>query len=313
MSLRRITVQTYRLIRDAYEGFSRDYATHLSAAMAFYTLFAVAPIILIATAVSGLIFGEEAARANVITQLEVNLGPQARDVVVRLLENWQDPSSGFWATLIGTVTTLYLAFRVFDALRDTLDMLWSVRVRPDITWGQLLRKYARSFLLMMLVGPLLLVSTLLSEVMTRIAPYLDRWIGVSVDYGAVIYLLISFGMLTVMFAALFKWLPDVRIHWRDVWFGALVTALLFSLGRTLIGFYLARATTASLFGAAGSLIVLLFWVYYSAQILFFGAEITEVYARRYGQGIEPDETAFHVDLPGGTPSAYEVDPSAEGE
>ena len=286
----------WAMLREAVDGFNRDRAAHLSAAMAFYTIFSVAPLVLIATAVGGFVFGREAARSQIVLQIQQMVGPEAGDFILRLLENWRDQEAGLVATVIGTVTTLYLAFRVFDALRDTLDAVWNVRLRPDISWGRLGLKYLKSFFVMLLVGPMFVVSVVVSEVLTRVGPWFtDRvaWIvGLSMLPSAVI----SFGILAVMFAIIYKLLPDVDIAWRDVVFGSLLTAALFSLGRTLIALYLARATTASLFGAAGSLVLLLFWVYYSAHILYFGAEVTQVYANRSGRGIHPDDDAVRVEI-----------------
>lgn len=290
-SITRLASAVFHVVWDAVEGFNRDRAMHLAAAMAFYSMFAVAPLILIVTAVSGLLFGPETARVEVINQIGLYVGPEAKEFIERILENWRDPSAGIWATIIGTVTTLYFAFRVFDALRDTLDTVWGVRVRTDISWGEMIWQYARSFLTMLLVVPVFLFSTLLSEVVTRLGPRIERWLGIDMNLGMVTFFLISIVLLTMMFAVIYKWLPDVYIQWRDVFFGALVTAVLFSVGRMLIALYVAQATTASLFGAAGSLVVLLFWIYYSAQILYLGAELTQVYAERYGHGIEPDHTA----------------------
>jgi membrane protein len=291
--LKYLVVASARVVWDAIQAFSHDRATHMAAAMAFYTLFAVAPMILIATAIGGLVYGAEAARAEVVSQVELYVGPEAVAYIERLLENWRDPSTGILATIIGAVTSIYLAFRVFDALRDTLDTVWGVRVRADVNWTQTLWQYTRSFLTMLLVGPMVLISTLLTEVLTRIGPLIRRTTGYNLELGPVISFTIAVVLLTGMFAIIYKWLPDVEIMWRDVLFGAVITALLFSVGRSLIAFYMATATTASLFGAAGSLVVLLFWLYYSAQILYFGAELTEIYARRHGQGIEPDHTAVY--------------------
>ncbi len=290
------TLKTYavtagRVVWDAIQGFSRDRATHLAAAMAFYTLFAIAPMILIGTAIGGLVYGEEAARAEIVSQVELYVGPEVRASIERLLANWRDQSAGIIATVVGSITSLYLAFRVFDALRDTLDTVWGVRVRSDVSWGAMLWQYTRSFLTMLMVGPMLLVSTLLGEVVTRLGPLIEQTTGLNVDMGTVPSYVVAVGLLTLMFAIIYKWLPDVHIKWRDVWVGAAVTALLFSVGRSLIAFYMAQASTASLFGAAGSLVVLLFWIYYSAQMLYFGAEVTEIYAGRHGERIEPDETA----------------------
>lgn len=294
--LKYVVVASARLVWHAIQSFSHDRATHMAAAMAFYTLFAVAPMILIATAIGGLVYGTEAARAEVVSQVELYVGPQARAYIERLLQNWRDPSTGILATIIGSVTSVYLAFRVFDALRDTLDTVWGVRVRADVSWGETLWQYTRSFLTMLLVGPMVLISTLLTEVLTRIGPLLRRTTGVDLELGPVISFTIAVALLTGMFAIIYKWLPDVDIMWRDVLFGAVVTALLFSVGRSLIALYMSTVTTASLFGAAGSLVVLLFWLYYSAQILYFGAELTEIYARRHGQGIEPDHTAVYFGI-----------------
>lgn len=296
MDVRRWLADTYRVIRDAVEAYSRGHGNHFAAAMAFYTIFAVAPLLLISTAISGLIFGSETAHAELIAQLEVIAGTEASQFIDRLLENWRNQTSGIIATIVGGVTSLYLAFRAFDALRDTIDMLWGIRVRPDATWGELGLKYARSFAMIWIVGPTLLVSIVMSEVMTRVAPLIERWLALNVDLGTVAYLVASFFLLTAMFALIFKWLPDASIAWRDAWFGAVVTALLFSVGRTLIAIYLTTATTASMFGAAGSFVVVLFWIYYSAQILFFGAVLTEAYADFHDREVEPDETAVRLEV-----------------
>lgn len=292
--------RSWEVLSEAASGYSRDHASHLAAAMAFYALFAVAPLILIATAVGGLVWGPEVAREQLLSQVQVAIGPEAGAYINRLLENWQDAESSWIATVVGTVTTLYLAYRVFDALRDMLNTVWGVRISDDVSWGQLGLCYGRSALTMLLVVPLFLVSTLLSEVATRIGPYLERWLGTGWDFGTPTFVVVGFVLLTGMFGLLYKWLPDVHIDWRDVWFGAVVTALLFSAGRALIALYMTYASTASLFGAAGSLVVLMFWIYYSAQILFFGAELTEAYATEVGGGIEPAPGAVRFAYPNRT-------------
>lgn len=284
----------WEILRDAIDGFNRDRASHLSAAMAFYTIFSVAPLILIATAIGGLVFGQGVARSQLVLQIQQVVGPEAGEFILRLLENWRNENTSLVATVLGTTTTLYLAFRVFDALRDTLDVVWNVRLLPDITWGRLGVKYLKSFLIMFLVGPMFVVSVVISEVLTRLGPWMSRYVVWDIGLHAVPSAILSFVILTVMFAIIYKWLPDVEIAWRDVAFGAVLTAVLFSLGRALIALYLANAGTASLFGAAGSLVLLLFWVYYSAHILYFGAEVTEAYARRSGRGIQPDADAYSV-------------------
>ncbi len=292
--LKRLARTLYEVLWEAGIGFSRGRGNHLSAAMAFYTIFSIAPLTLIATAISGLVFGRDAARAEVVQQMETIMGPDARNLLIRTLENWRDPSSGITATIIGTVTTLYLAFRVFDALRESLDLLWGIRIREDVSYWDMARQYGRSIVSMFIVGPMLLISLIVSEVLSRLSPYLTPWIGDIIDVSTATYLALSFGLATLAFSFLFKWLPDVNIAWRDVFVGALVTTILFSVGRSLIALYLVHTSTVSIFGAAGSFVVVLFWVYYSAQILFFGAEITEVWAHRFGDGIEPDRTAERI-------------------
>jgi membrane protein len=289
--------QSWEVLSNAWKGYSRAQGTHLAAAMAFYTILAVAPLILIATAVGGLVSGPEAARDQLLSQVQVAVGADATGFIDKLLENWQDPGSSWIATVVGTATTLYLAFRVFNALRDMLNTIWGVRISDDISWGRLAVCYMRSGLTMFLVVPLFLISTLLSEVFTRIGPFLELSMGISWDLGMLPFIVTGFLLLSGMFGIIYKWLPDVHIAWRDVWFGAVVTALLFSAGRALIGLYMTYATTASMFGAAGSLVVLMFWIYYSAQIVFFGAEITDAYATEVGGGIEPSSDAVRVSYP----------------
>ncbi len=286
-------------IKEAGEGWSQDRAAHLSAALAFYAIFAIAPLILIIIATTGLVFGQEAAQAEIIAQIEQFVGTEAREMIVRLIDNWRDPRSGLIATVVGTVTTLYLGFRVFDALRDTLDMVWGVRLRPDISWGNLARVYLKSFLVMLLVGPLFVVTVLLSGAVSAVVSALGGWVPVPANMNEFVNFGITVAVGTLMFGVVYKVLPDVDIHWRDVTFGAVITAILFWVGKFLISWYLVQTSTTSVFGAAGSLVVLLFWVYYSAQILFFGAELTEVRARRSGREIEPDPFAVPVVIPGG--------------
>jgi membrane protein len=287
------------IIKEAGEGWSQDRAAHLSAALAFYAIFAIAPLILIVIATTGLIFGQEAAQAEIIAQVEQFVGVEAREMIVRLIDNWRDPRSGLIATVVGTVTTLYLGFRVFDALRDTLDMVWGVRLRPDISWGNLGKVYLKSFGVMLLVGPMFVLTVLLSGAFSALASALGGWFPLPANFGELANFGISVGVGTVMFGVMYKVLPDVHIHWRDVGFGAVITAILFWIGKFLISWYMVRTSTTSVFGAAGSLVVLLFWVYYSAQILFFGAELTEARARHSGREIEPDPFAVPVVIPGG--------------
>ncbi|MFB3817261.1 MAG: YihY/virulence factor BrkB family protein [Candidatus Methylomirabilales bacterium] len=273
----------WTLLRDAYYEWSDDNAPRLGAALSYYTVFSVAPLLILSIAVVGLVFGEEAARGQVMGQIRGLVGDQVAGAVQGMIASSRDTSSGILATLVGLGTLLFGASGVFTELQASMNQIWDVPPRPGGVWGLVKGRFF-SFAMVLAAGFLLLVSLILSAALSAVAAYfqyllpraLSEWAVYGIDLGA------SLAIFTVLFALMFRVLPDTRTAWRDVWFGAVATALLFAIGKTLIGLYLGRSSVTSTYGAAGSLIVLLLWVYYSAQILFYGAELTQVYARRYG-------------------------------
>ena len=259
-----------------------DDAASKGAALAYYTLFSLAPLLLIVTAVAGLVFGAEAARGEIFGQLQGLVGPAGAATVQQLLESVNRPAGGWAATALGLVLMLVGATTVFAELQNTLDRIWRAPARPAGGLWLLLRARVLSFGLILGLGFLLMVSLLASAALAGLqrwwAPQFQGWTLVL----AVLDPASSFGLVTVVFALIYKLMPRVRIPWSDVWVGALVTAALFAVGRQLLGAYLGLAAVSAGFGAAGSLVVVLVWVYYSAQIFLLGAEFTWVYAHVLG-------------------------------
>lgn len=279
------------LFTDTFKDWNEDKAPRLAAALSYYTIFSLAPLLIIAISLAGLFFGEDAARGEVIGQVQSFMGEQGAQAISGLLEASNRTGGGGFAAIVGFATLLFGAAGVFGQLKDALNTIWEVAPKPNQgIWG-FIRGNVLSFTMVLAVGFLLLVSLLLSTVISAAGKFLggDAF-QQSILWGIVNFLVqgaITFGL----FALIFKELPDAEITWRDVLLGAAFTAVLFAIGRFLISFYLAQTATGSTFGAAGSLVVILVWVYLSAQILFFGAEFTQVYARNYGSHIAPSENA----------------------
>jgi membrane protein len=279
------------LFVETFKDWNEDKAPRLSAALAYYTIFSLAPLLIIAIAVAGLAFGEEAARGQVMEQIGGFIGQSGAEAVEGLLAASNRPAGGTIAAIIGFATLLFGAAGVFSQLKDAMNTIWEVAPRPSLgIWG-MIKTNVLSFTMVLAVGFLLLVSLLISTVLSALTTFVAGENGAQTVLwqvvNFVVQLLVTFGL----FALIFKELPDAEIAWRDVALGAAFTTLLFAVGRYLISFYLAQTATGSTFGAAGSLVVILVWVYLSAQILFFGAEFTQVYARRYGSHIRPSEDA----------------------
>ncbi len=260
-----------------------DYAPSMGAALAFYTVFSLAPLLLIVIAVAGLVFGEDAARGEIVGQLRSMMGAAGANAVQDLLISVRRPGEGLVATAVGLGLLFVGATTVFGELQDALDRIWRVPARRTTSgWFDLLRARLLSFGMIMAVGFLLIVSLVASAGLAAMGrwwePILGWWYVLAVAANS----LIDFLLVAVMFALIYKIMPRVRVLWRDVWIGSIFTALLFTLGKTLIGLYIGRSGVTSPFGAAGSLVVVLLWVYYSAQIFLIGAEFTWVYANDYG-------------------------------
>ena len=257
-------------------------AASKGAALAFYTLFSMAPILVLAIAVAGYVFGAKAAQGEIVSQLEGLVGPNGAQAVQALLAGAQDPASGLFATLVASVLLLLGATSVFAELKGSLDELWGVSRTGRSAFGVLLRTRLLSFGLVLVLAFLLLVSLVISAGLAVAERYAHGMLGSSTVVLETMTSLVSFAVIACMFSIIYKTLPDAPLSWRDVWIGAAFTAGMFSLGKYVIGLYLGNSGVASSFGAAGSLIALLLWVYYSAQIFFLGAEFTRHYALWFG-------------------------------
>lgn len=266
----------------AFNAWLDDRAASMGAALAYYTLFSMAPLLLIAVSVAGLIFGPDAARGEIFGQLRALVGADGAHAIQGLLESVNRPAGGIVGTLTGLIFMLIGATTVFAELQDSLDRIWRAPTRPPGGLWPLLRARVLSFGLILGIGFLLVVSMLFSAAVTALQTWWSPWVGSWNGVLGTLNALIAFLLVTVMFAMIYKAMPRVRIAWSDVWVGAVVTAALFSLGRALIGAYLAGTALGSGFGAAGALVVVLAWVYYSAQIFLLGAEFTWVYAHQLG-------------------------------
>ena len=273
------------------------------AALAFYTLFSMTPILMLAIVVAGYFFGAEAAQGEIVDQVQGLVGPNGAQVIQALLAAARDPASGRLATIVASVLLLVGATSVFAELKDSLDELWGIDKPRQSAFSVILRTRLLSFGMVLVLAFLLLVSLVVSAALTMLEHRAGGVLGSSAAVLATTASLISFGVIACMFAIIYKTLPDAPLTWRDVWIGAAFTAGLFSLGKYAIGLYLGNSGVASSFGAAGSLIALLLWVYYSAQIFFLGAEFTRHYALWFGSLQHERLLVEEMDRPAAPPGA----------
>ena len=273
---------SWRLFRSAVVAWWDDNALRLGASVAFYTLFAIAPILLIAIRIAGLVFGPEAVRGEIVGQIDGLVGTEGGRAVQALLEGASKPHEGWLPTIIGGVTFVITACGAFLELQAAFNAIWRVTPEPDSD-GQVrvfLVDRLRSFGLVVAIGFLLLVSLAAAAAIAAFGAWLGRWTAAVPIVLQALNIVLSLALTTGLFALLFKFLPDVELEWRDVLTGAVVTAVLFTVGKELIGLYLGRSATTSAYGAAGSVVLLLLWVYYTSQIVLVGAEFTRLYADR---------------------------------
>ena len=275
--------QIWALIKAAAKSWSDDYAPSMGAALSYYTLFSIAPLLLIVISIAGLVFGQDAARGEIFGQLNGFMGSEAAAAIQGLLESVNKPAQGTLATIFGVVLVLIGATSVFGELQDAMDRIWRAPARHQTSglWG-LLRTRLLSFGMILSVGFLLMVSLVMEAMLSALSRWWSRLFTGWETVAQVINTTASFGLTMLAFAMIYKIMPRVKIDWRDVWIGAGVTAFLFTLGKFLIGFYIGRSGIASGFGAASSIVIVLIWVYYSAQIFLVGAEFTWVYAHIFG-------------------------------
>ena len=277
--------RNWKLVRQTYKEFGDDNAMQLGAALAFYTAISITPLLLVVIGIAGLAYGDQAARGEIAHQLRETVGTEGAEALQAALARSASPRGGVLATVIGVATLVFGASGVFSSLQDALNVVWNVKAEKSRggVWG-LVRERLLSVTMIGVMAFLLLVSMVFGAALTGLGGAFERWLPYSSVWLGVGNFLLGFVLTTLMFAMIFKVLPRPHVAWSDVWTGAVLTAGLFALGKFLIGEYLGRASVGSTFGAAGSFVVLLTWIYYSSLILLFGAEFTQVYALRHGTG-----------------------------
>jgi membrane protein len=285
----------WRLMKDAASDWSRDRAPRLGAALAYYTVFSLVPFLVVVIAVIGLVFGEVAAQSAILSQIAELVGEQTAAAIKDMILRANQPSTGLFATAVAVATLLIGASGVFGQLQDALNTVWGVEPKEGRgVWGFIKDRFL-SFVAVLGTGFLLLVSLILSSALAAFG----KWFGGLLPLPEAVLQLMNFAfsflVVTGLFALIFKVLPDAKVAWRDVWIGAALTSALFTIGKFALGVYLGKSNVASAYGATGSLVLVLLWVYYSAQILLYGAEFTQVYANRVGERIVPTPDAKVTD------------------
>jgi membrane protein len=273
--------EIWKLLRETVFSFIEDEALSRGAAIAFYAVTSIAPVLLIVIAIAGLVFGEDAAENAIVAQLSDLMGPQAAQVLQSAVASAASKSSGTIATIIGVITLMVTASGVFGEMQSTLNAIWKAEPKGT-TLSRLIRARAASLGLVAALGLLLIVSLVVSAALTAFGSYLDAILPFGELLFPAMNFLVSLLPISILFAAIYKVLPDRQLEWRDVIVGGVVTAVLFNIGKSLIGWYIGSSAVASSYGAAGALIILLLWVYYSIQLFLLGAEFTKIYASRHG-------------------------------
>ncbi len=281
----------WEFLVDVINKFIDDKCPKLGAALSFYTIFSLAPLLIIAISVAGLIFGEKAASGQIVGEIKDMVGNESAVLIQNALRKVSFSSANIIAIIMSLVTMIIGSTVVFVELQDSLDMIWKVKPKPGGNFlKSLLKDRIKSFVIVIGTGFLLLVSLMVSSVISALSSFInEKLISLPVLLLDSVDIIISLAIIFVLFGMIFKGLPDVELEWRHVWIGSIVTAVLFVMGKYLIGLYIGQSTLGSTYGAASSLVILLLWVYYSAQILFIGAEFTQVYAERLGEGIKPSK------------------------
>lgn len=295
-ALRAKTRGFWSATKETFAAFFAHQPFQLAAALSYYTLLSLAPLLLVVIGIAGLAFGEQAVRGELVARMHSLLGQQGAEAIQTVIAHASRSNRGLLSTIVGVVIMLVGATTVFMQLQASLNQIWGVEAAPDRSAIWLFIRYRLLSLAMVFsLGFLLLLSLVLSTAITGLHGYLPEVYPGSATLLRILNIVVTLAVITVVIALTFKFLPDVEIAWRDVWVGAIITSALFAVGKYFIGLYLGHASIGSSFGAAGSIVVLMVWVYYTSLILFFGAEITQVYARRIGTTIQPDAKARSTD------------------
>lgn len=280
------------IVGETFHEWSEDKASRLSAALAYYTVFSIPPLMVVAIGIASLFTDRATIEEQVVNQAASLMGRQGGEGIQTILQSAEQPGNGeLLPTLFGVALLLFGASGVFTQLQDAMNTIFGVKPDPKRGIMGLIKDRFLSFTMVLTIGFILLVSLMLSTVLASFGSFVGGLVTEAKMLLWILNFIISFGVFMLLFALIFKTIPDIRIAWRDVLVGAAITALLFKIGEYALGFYFERSDPTSAFGAAGSIILLLLWIYYSAQIIFLGAEFTEVYARRVGSGVQPKEDA----------------------
>jgi membrane protein len=287
-------VQYWRIAYGAMWEWNEDKVPRMAAALAFYTIFALTPTVLISIGIGGLFYPRDEVLQHVLDEARFLVGNAGVDAVELLIRNAPERTTSMWVTLVGFVTMFFAATGAFTELKDALDTIWEVRPRPGLGVLEMIRDRFLSFAMVLVIGFLLLVSLIVSASISALSGTALSFVSNEVLLLRGTHFVVSMGTITLLFALMYRVLPDAEVRWDDVWLGAVTAATLFALGKGLFGIYLGHSTLASSYGAAGSLVIVVVWVYYSALILLFGAEMTQVQARLRGHEVVPTAVAVHV-------------------
>jgi membrane protein len=283
----------WELLQETYSEWNKDNAPQLGAALAFYTIFSLAPILVIIMAVVGYFLGKGSVQIYILNELSQFVGHDNAVNLMNMVQASYEPGSGLRATLIAIALMLVGSTTIFVTLKEALNTIWGV-TSDNNGFLQIVKDRLLSFSAVLLIGFIIFISMIASSILAALANFLESFYAIPLIFFRIADLFLFLVMLTFMFAILYKVLPDARIAWKDVWVGSAITALLFTLGKFLLGLYIARSGVSSVYGAAGSFVAMLLWVYYSAQVVFVGAEFTQVYARKFGSSIAPKRAKFEA-------------------
>ena len=285
----------FKLLKESFSEFSADNVIKLSASLAYYTVFSIGPLLLVIISLTGLFFDPASVTGKIYEQMSNLIGEQGADQLINILQNIREQNTAAKFSIIGTVILIFGATTVFADIQDSINYIWSIKAKPKKGWLKYLKNRLLSFSLVIGIGFLLIVSLLVNTITDTLTDKLrDIFIDAAVIIFQVFNVLLLYAIISVLFAVIYKVLPDARIRWKDAFVGAGFTGFLFILGKFLIGFYLGNSELGNTYGAAASVIIILSWVYYTSIILYFGAEFTKVYALRKGGGIEPYDTAVFI-------------------
>jgi membrane protein len=282
----------WTVLKDSFKGFGNDKVTKLSGSLAYYTVFSMGPLLVVIISLCGIFLGRDAAEGKIFSQLSMFVGQDTALQLQQIIKNASIEGKGHFAAVIGIITLLIGATTVFADIQDSINKIWGIKPKPKKGWLKMLQNRFLSFSVIASLGFLLLVSLGISTIIEAfISSFQAKYPDVAVVFVYILNLLLTLGITALIFAVIFKVLPDAQIKWRDVMAGAIATAILFMLGKFGISFYISKTNVGSTYGAAGSLVILLLWVYYSSIILYFGAEFTKAYAIQFGAPIHPNEYA----------------------